>query len=179
MLDNAQSFNIKGNRNWKKFAKGPSRITWHASWLGVFYGLFDPLVKWENSQPLSFLRLWQDWEQRAKPQSSILHSPPNPAVSSCTSQGDFVFAEFVVGLMKGWSYDTESRQTKPPCWLSREMKMETIAYGNQFMCSESCDRCVVPINKHSSTHVHTRYKAHLVSHPRALSPWFPLKKWSL
>lgn len=68
---------------------------------------------------------------------------------------------------------------KATCWLSREMKMETIACGNQFMCSESYDRCVVPISKHSSTHVHTRYKAHLVSHPHALSPCFPLKKWSL
>lgn len=144
-----------------------------------FMVYLNPLVKWENSQPLSFLRLWQDWEQRAKPQSSILHSPPKSSCVLMHITGRLCFCRVRSRSDERMELWYGVQTDKATCWLSREMKMETIAYGNQFMCSESGDCCVVPINKHSSTHVHTRYKAHLVSHPRALSPCFPLKKWSL
>lgn len=179
MLDNAQFFNIKGNRNWKKFAKGPSRITWHASWLGVFYGLFESFSQVRKLS--TFVVSEAVTGLGAEGKAPIIH-PPLPPKSNCVLMhitGRLCFCRVRSRSDERMELWYGVQTDKATCWLSREMKMETIAYGNQFMCSESCDRCVVPINKHSSTHVHTRYKAHLVSHPRALSPWFPLKKWSL
>lgn len=179
MLDNVQSFNIRGNRNWKKFAKGSSPITWHASWLGVICGLFESFNQMRKLS--AFVVSEAGTGLGAEGKAPIIHPQPPPQVQLCPHAHPRTTLLSRVPSRPDermeWWHGVQT--DKATCGLSREMKMETITCGNQFMCSASCDCCVIPINKHPNPHVHTQYNDHLMSHPCALPPCFPLKKWSL
>lgn len=173
MLDNVQSFNSRGNRNWKKFAKGLSPITWHASWLGVICGLFE---SFNQERKLSAVVVSEAVSGLgAEGKATIIRSPHPLQVQLCPHAHHRTTLicrvpsrpDERVELWHGGQTD------KATCWLSREMKMETVACGNQFVCSESGDCCVIPITgtqEHTCTYgtrptqCPTRVHCHLVSH---------------